>query len=185
MSIRSVFPSRASTCRPTTDTPTSTPPPPRATSSYGSSRRRVCRSDGIEQAVNFLNAVGRRHLDLGLAIDVEEQGNARGVPVDSVKARLQLMVEYLNMAGHRVTLYSNRTGWEKYLMPEFEGMPLWICSFNDENAMSGDWTYWQHNHRGKVAGVRGDVDINAYSGSRRQWEEEMRRSAPRRPAHPQ
>lgn len=141
--------------------------------------------DGIEQAVNFLNAVGRRHLDLGLAIDVEEQGNARGVPVDSVKARLQLMVEYLNMAGHRVTLYSNRAGWEKYLMPEFEGMPLWICSFNDENAMSGDWTYWQHNHRGKVAGVRGDVDINAYSGSRSQWEDEMRRSAPRRPAQPQ
>ncbi|MDE6006981.1 MAG: hypothetical protein K2G67_05455 [Muribaculaceae bacterium] len=126
--------------------------------------------DGIEQAQNLLRSVGRRPLELGLVIDVEEQGNPKNIPLDSIKARLALMVEYLNVGGHRVMFYSNRDGWEKYLREEYNGMPLWICSFNDENAGIDDWTFWQYNHRGKVAGIRGNVDLNAFSGSRSEWE---------------
>lgn len=125
--------------------------------------------DGIEQAKNLLRSVGRRKLDLGLVLDVEEHGNAVGVPMDSIRSRLQVMVEYLNMQGHRITFYSNRAGWEKYLVDDFAGFPLWICSFTD-NSTNDDWTFWQYNHRGKVSGVRGDVDINVFSGSREDWE---------------
>lgn len=127
--------------------------------------------DGVEQAVNLLRSVGNRHLDLGLAIDVEDQGNARGVPEDSIRTRLERMVEYLNMRGHRVTFYSNRAGWQRYIREDFEGMPMWICSFNDENATAGDWTFWQYDHKGKVAGIRGKVDLNAFAGSREDWEQ--------------
>lgn len=127
--------------------------------------------DGIDQGMNFLKAVGPRKLDLGLAIDVEEQGNASGVPLDSIRFRLQTMAEYLNMRGHRVTFYSNRSGWEKYLLDDFEGFPLWICSFTDKNAMADDWVFWQFDHRGSVPGVRGDVDLNAFHGSRQDWNE--------------
>lgn len=128
--------------------------------------------DGIEQARNFLRSVGKRPLELGLTIDVEEQGNPKGIPPDSIRARLALMVEYLNVAGYRVTFYSNRDGWEKYLKEDYSGMPLWICSFNDENAAMDDWTFWQYNHRGKVPGIRGDVDLNAFTGSRAEWEKD-------------
>ncbi len=119
--------------------------------------------DGVEQANNLLRVVGPRPLDLGLVIDVEDSGNAKGVPLDSIRARLQLMVEYLNMRGHRVMLYSNRQGYEKYLLQDFEGMPLWICQFTD-NSMNTDWTFWQYDHHGKVPGIRGDVDLNVYAG---------------------
>lgn len=125
--------------------------------------------DGIEQAKNLLRVIGPRPLDLGLAIDVEDQGNATGVPADSIKARLQLMIEYLNLRGHRVTLYSNRAGYEKYLLPDFEGSPLWICQFTD-NSANTDWTYWQFDHHGRIPGIRGDVDLNVFSGSRDDWE---------------
>lgn len=119
--------------------------------------------DGVEQANNLLRVVGPRPLDLGLVIDVEDSGNAKGVPLDSIRTRLQLMVEYLNMRGHRVMFYSNRQGYEKYLLRDFEGMPLWICQFTD-NSMNTDWTFWQYDHHGKVPGIRGDVDLNVYAG---------------------
>lgn len=125
--------------------------------------------DGIEQAVNFLKAVGKRPLELGLVIDIEDAGNARGVPLDSIRARLQLMVEYLNMRGHRVMFYSNRSGWEKYILPDFGDAPLWICTFND-NSRNSDWTFWQYNHRGQVPGIRGNVDLNVFHGTREDWE---------------
>lgn len=118
-------------------------------------------SDGIEQAKNFLKVVGPRPLELGLAIDIEDTGNARGVPLDSIRERLQRMVEYLNMRGHRVTFYSNRSGYEKYLMEDFPGFPLWVCQFTD-NSGNTDWTYWQYDHHGHIPGIRGEVDLNAY-----------------------
>lgn len=129
--------------------------------------------DGVEQALNLLKTVGNRPLDMGIAIDVEDAGNAKNIPIDSIKSRLQIMVEYLNLRGHRVIFYSNRQGWEKYLLPDFEGFPLWICSFTD-NSVNDDWTFWQYNHHGKVKGVRGDVDLNAFRGSRAEWEKWLR-----------
>lgn len=130
--------------------------------------------DGVEQAVNFLRVVGSRPLELGLAVDVEDTGNARGVPLDSIKSRLQLMLEYLNLRGYRVTLYSNRAGYEKYLIDDFRGLPLWVCQFTD-NSTNSDWTYWQYDHRGRVPGVRGDVDLNVFAGSRQEWERHFSR----------
>lgn len=125
-------------------------------------------SDGVDQAVNLLGAVGDRQLDIGIAVDVEEEGNARGVPVDSIKMRLRDMTEYLNLRGWRVTFYSNRDGYYDLLMPEMEGMPIWICSFYS-TPLEGEWTFWQYDHRGKVSGVRGDVDLDAFGGSREDW----------------
>lgn len=130
--------------------------------------------DGVEQAMNLLKVIGKRKLDLGIAVDVEDQGNAKNVPMDSIMFRLHRMVEYLNMRGHRVLFYSNRAGYEKYLYKDFRGFPLWICSFSEDNANQDDWDFWQFNHHGKVPGVRGDVDINVFKGSRREWEEFLR-----------
>ena len=125
--------------------------------------------DGVAQAKNLLGAIGNRPLELGIAIDVEESGNPRGIPLDSIRTRLQVMVEYLNMKGYRVTFYSNRSGWEKYIMEDFPGSQLWICTFSD-NSANTDWDFWQYDHHGRVPGVRGDVDLNVFKGSREEWE---------------
>lgn len=126
--------------------------------------------DGVLQALNFLRAVKGRSFDLGLAIDVEDAGNATGVPLDSITMRLQQMLDFLNLCGHRITFYSNREGYDKYLLENFRGFPLWICSFKQENDMAGDWTYWQYDHKGKVPGIRGEVDLNVFSGTAEEWE---------------
>lgn len=125
-------------------------------------------ADGVEQANHFLKVIGPRTPDLPLVIDVEDAGNAKGVTVETVVENLQQMVEYLNMRGYRVMLYSNRAGFEKYLLENFPGYPLWVCSFND-NSSNSDWTFWQYDHHGSVPGVRGDVDLNVFSGSREDW----------------
>ena len=121
--------------------------------------------DGVAQAQNLLHSIGDRELDLGIAVDVETEGNATGVPPDSIKIRLRDMTDYLNLRGYRVLFYSNRDGYYDLLLPEMEGMPLWICSFQS-NPIEAEWTFWQYYHRGRVLGINGDVDLNAFSGSR-------------------
>lgn len=124
--------------------------------------------DGVDQAINFLRATGNRKLDLGLAIDIEQQGNPEGIDKELITQRLTAMAEYLFLLGYRVTFYTNRTGYEEFLMDSFPGYPLWICSFS-EHPIDADWTYWQYDHHGKVKGIHGDVDLDTFNGSRSDW----------------
>lgn len=124
--------------------------------------------EGVPQALNFLNVVKGKNLDLGMAIDVEDHGNAPGVPRETVVERLTTMIEYLNLRGYRVILYSNRDGYYDYIEPDFRGMPLWICSFSNP-PIAAEWTFWQFNHRGRVKGIAGDVDLNTFFGSQQEW----------------
>lgn len=125
---------------------------------------------GVEQALNLINAVGYRKLDLGVAVDVEDAGNASGVPSDTILDRLSRMAEYLNLRGYRVVFYSNRDGVYEYLDKAVPGSPLWICSFN-QTPIERDWVFWQYDHHGKVAGIKGDVDLDTFYGDRKDWEE--------------
>ncbi|MCH5232862.1 MAG: hypothetical protein J1E78_04415 [Muribaculaceae bacterium] len=125
--------------------------------------------DGVEQAVNFLRAVGPHHYDLGLVIDVESSGNADGVSADVIKNRLVNMVDYMNLLGYRVMIYTNFDGYYDFIEETMPGCPLWICRFK-ENPINAEWTFWQYDHHGKVPGVKGDVDINVFCGGTEQWE---------------
>lgn len=130
--------------------------------------------DGVTQAMNLHDVVRFRHLDLGVAIDVERHNNATGVPDDSIRERLAAMIDYLHLRGYRVTLYSNAEGYYDLLHTDFRGAPLWICSFKSM-PINREWDFWQYYHHGKVAGIRGDVDLNVFSGSRAEWEEFLAR----------
>lgn len=42
--------------------------------------------------------------------------------------------------------------------------------FFSEHPIDAEWTYWQYDHHGKVNGIRGDVDLNAFNGTRKEFE---------------
>lgn len=124
--------------------------------------------DGVLQANNLLNTLAFRKPELGIVVDVEREGNDTSIPLDSINERLATMVDYLNLKGHRVMFYTNKDGYHDYLAETFPGYPLWICSFSN-NPFYGEWTFWQHNHHGKVNGIKGDVDLNVFCGSKKEW----------------
>ncbi|MBD5275659.1 MAG: hypothetical protein HDS37_06115 [Bacteroides sp.] len=124
--------------------------------------------DGVEQALNLLDAVGERDLELGVAIDVETSGNPDGIDNDLIKERISAMVDYLNLRGLAPTLYCNKADYYRYMADSFPGNSLWICSFSSD-PISAPWTFWQHNHKGSVKGVKGAVDLNVYGGLRDDW----------------
>lgn len=125
--------------------------------------------DGFEQAKNFLKVVKDSKLELGLAIDIEQSGNPGDIPPDTVARRIADMMDYLILKGYRPMIYTNRDGYEKYLMEEYPGNPLWICHFSN-TPFDADWTFWQYDHHGHVKGISGEVDLNVYVGSREDWQ---------------
>ena len=124
--------------------------------------------DGVTQAINLLEAVGDRNLELGVAIDVETSGNPKGIDDELIKERIAAMVDYLNLRGLAPTLYCNKADYYRYMADALPGNSLWICSFSSD-PISAAWTFWQHNHKGAVKGVKGDVDLNVFGGHRDDW----------------
>ncbi|MCH5236370.1 MAG: hypothetical protein J1E95_01050 [Muribaculaceae bacterium] len=125
--------------------------------------------DGVQQAVNFLSMVGSRRTDLGLVVDVEKTGNPTDISAEEVRKNLSAMVDYMNLLGHRVMIYTNYEGYYEYISEILPGYPLWICRFR-ENPINAEWTFWQFDHHGKVNGIKGDVDLNVFCGKKEEWE---------------
>lgn len=126
--------------------------------------------DGVEQAINLLETIGDRKLELGVAIDIETSGNPGDIDIDIVKEKISAMVDYLNLRGIAPTLYCNKKDYYQYLSDSFPGNSLWICSFS-EDPISADWTFWQYNHKGNVKGINGKVDLNVFNGKPSDWQQ--------------
>lgn len=133
--------------------------------------------EGWRQGRNLLDAIDRLSFDLPLAIDVEEWGNVRNYTTDDVVRQLTDMVDYLHEYGYKVIIYTNRTGYNRFIRFRLDHIPVWISSFY-LRPLDAHWTLWQHSHKGRVSGIEGVTDLDTFNGSRVEWEswlEEMGR----------
>lgn len=121
--------------------------------------------EGWRQGCHLVRTIDGMHLDLPVAIDVEETGNPDVFQTDEIVRNLRAMADYLRASGYRVVIYTNKNGFRRFFRDRFDDVPLWICSFTDP-PIHGNWTLWQHSHHGKVKGVEHDVDIDTFNGSR-------------------
>lgn len=127
-------------------------------------------SDPEKQAINLHKTINNRYLDLGIVIDVEAHGNPSGYSNIEISRGVEKMATELRRMGYHVLIYTNRDGYYDYIdsYNSLRDYSLWICSFYSD-PLNAPWEFWQYDHHGTVPGVRGDVDLNAYSGSLNEW----------------
>lgn len=125
--------------------------------------------DGTRQAALFLDDISGCRLDLPAAVDVEEWGNTAELSTELIKERLESMVAMLEAFYGPVVIYTNKNGEARFLRGSFGHIPLWVCSFTDPPVSRRDWLLWQHSHCARIPGVKGNVDMNTFNGSRERW----------------
>lgn len=119
---------------------------------------------GWRQSVNVLGAIDRRHIDLPIAIDVEDWGNPGEYSREHIIGHLRTFVQLLRLNGREPIIYTNKTGYSRYVYGNFDDVSLWICSFTTPPiATHNRWHLWQHSHRGHVDGVEGNVDLCTFN----------------------
>lgn len=130
-------------------------------------------TNGLMQALNLINSVRGHHLDLPIAIDIEEWGNPNVCTTSEIMGRVREMADYLQAQGYPVMIYTNRDGYERFVLNQLERLPLWICSFTTPELPSRNnmLKIWQHTHRGRIRGIKGNVDRNAFMGSRTEYQQ--------------
>ena len=126
---------------------------------------------GSEQAENMLGAVKGKTFDLPLVIDLEDDwGNGATVSRQVALERVMEMIGILNDKGYRVMIYTNLDGYNKYYKDLLADNDLWLCSFTSPDLLPHlPHRIQQFSHEGEVDGIEGDVDLNVFRGSKREW----------------
>ncbi len=126
---------------------------------------------GEEQAANLLNVVKGKEVDLPLVIDLEDDwGNGATVSRQVALERVMEMIGILNDKGYKVMIYTNLDGYNKYYKDLLADNDLWLCSFTSPDLLPHlPHRIQQFSHEGEVDGIEGDVDLNVFRGSKREW----------------
>jgi lysozyme len=132
-----------------------------------------------EQALWFLMNVPPDPDALPPVLDLEWNGESDTCPrkIDPVIARgmvQELLTAMEAHTGKRPIIYTDITFHRDVLAGgHFGGYSFWLRSVADEpRNVYGDrpWTFWQFTTTGRVPGIRGNVDRNAFVGTAEQWE---------------
>jgi lysozyme len=125
---------------------------------------------GRTQAENFIAAVPRDPSALPPAVDLEFWGNAKSRPgVAEFRVELDDLLKRLrNRYGKEPVIYTSSEFYHPYL----KGYPLkrlWIRDTLAAPRLSDacPWLIWQFTDKGRVRGIRGNVDLDAFSGDSR------------------
>jgi lysozyme len=112
------------------------------------------------QAVNFIRAVEVRSGTLPPAVDLEYAHNCDPFRDEAgTKAEVQAFLDRLEAEyGAVPVLYTTKEFHADWIAGSFDRYPLWIRSIDGPPGMP--YAIWQHDMKGKMAGIEGAVDLN-------------------------
>lgn len=120
---------------------------------------------GKEQARNFIDAVGKfDSSELIPAIDIEYGGNCK---VRLTQKEMEELIEEFTQELMRVSknppvIYMTHEIYQDYFKGREISNRIWARAIvtSVSRKYRGNWDVWQYLHRGRVAGIKGPVDLN-------------------------
>ncbi len=135
-----------------------------------------CRS-AREQVEWFKRNVPADPSALPPVLDVEWNGHSQKCPKRLPKAEALAMMRVMlaemeAYTGKRPIIYTDITFHKDVLEGELPDYPHWLRSTAaepEQRLANRQWMLWQFTSTGRVPGVRGDVDRNAFYGTQAEW----------------
>lgn len=131
--------------------------------------------DGKMQAQHFIRNAKINKTDLIPAIDVEhspvnmysdDKAYIKMVTDELIKLERELYFYY----GVHPIIYTNKDCYQLYIVNNFPENFIWMSDLHNEPTIKDDeWVIWQFSHTGNINGVMGDIDLNYFRYSYRQF----------------
>ncbi|MES2377539.1 MAG: glycoside hydrolase family 25 protein [Bacteroidota bacterium] len=123
------------------------------------------KKDGLWQAQFFLQNVTLEKGDLPAVVDIEVLD---GVSPEKMRRELRTYISKVEKStGNKPIIYTGISFYKDYLAGHFDGYPLWIAHYyQEELKLTGgtNWWFWQHSDIARVNGINHVVDFNAFKG---------------------
>jgi lysozyme len=126
-----------------------------------------------DQAKNFIKSVKLTDGDLAPVLDFEK--DSKSANVASVRKNLLKWLQTIEKHyGVKPIIYTNTSIYKKYIKGHFKDHPLWLADYKSGNihslVRSPNLKIWQYSQTGRVSGITGNVDINAFLGAEEEFE---------------
>lgn len=139
----------------------------------------------IEQARWFIKNVPRVQGALPPILDMEWNAHSptctRRPNAAHVRAEAKVFMNALEQHyGQRPIIYTSVDFHTDNQLGQLKGYEFWLRSVagHPSQAYPGQsWVFWQYSGTGLVPGIRGKVDVNAFAGSRGEWQNWVARRA--------
>lgn len=143
-----------------------------------------CRS-AREQALWFTHNVPTERASLPPVLDMEwtpESRTCRLRPAPAqVRAEMQrFLTQVERHFGRRPIVYSTVDFYRENALWLVDGYDFWLRSVanHPEATYPGQpWSFWQYTGTGRVPGIAGHTDLNAFAGSPAEWDRWLRANA--------
>jgi lysozyme len=131
-----------------------------------------------EQALWFISNVPNEPDALPPVLDVEWNGHSKTcpkrVPKNVALAEMKIMLAAMERAyGKKPVIYTTVDFHRDVMKDEFNEYPIWVRSVKYYPTVkygSRRWHFWQHTAEGRIKGIRGNVDRNAFNGTTKEWQ---------------
>ncbi len=121
------------------------------------------RTDGRDQARNFIRVAGLRPGNLAPVLDIEPHRFMKDPKKMVVQARA-FCDEIRRYYGVNPIIYCSTFFYESYLRKDFpsDRYTLWIADYRCD-PQHLDWLFWQHTDKHRIEGIATHVDRNVFS----------------------
>lgn len=117
------------------------------------------------QARFFVSLISGKKIDCKLAMDFEHFPNLSKSEINKIS--IAFLEEVEKVSGKKAVVYSDAYNANHVFEGEVAKYPLWIAQYGVEKPENnGRWKYWegfQYTSKGKVAGIRGNVDRDKFT----------------------
>ncbi len=126
-----------------------------------------------KQATWFINHVPRDSTALPPVLDAEWNHRSKTCkkrpPPHRVRSEFKIFLKLLERHyGKKPIIYTSPDFYEDNLKGAFGNHTMWLRSVTAHPARKygrRQWKFWQYTGTGQTAGVKGNIDLNAYNGS--------------------
>ncbi|SOE11506.1 lysozyme [Hoeflea halophila] len=138
-----------------------------------------------EQAAWFIANVPRESVQMPPVLDVEWNHASKTCTTrpdpETVRAEMKIWMDIVGRHfGKRPIIYTPVDFHRENLDGHFQGYQFWlrsVAAHPQDIYPNHPWTFWQYTGTGMMPGIKGDTDINAFAGSKSQWQEWLQKYA--------
>ena len=120
--------------------------------------------EAVEEASAVLQLVKEYRLQYPIYIDTEGaggNGRADGLDAETRTLVCEAFCRTISNAGYRAGVYASRSWLNNNLQTErLEQYQTWLAEYRSIPLYQGYYQMWQYTSKGKIDGIKGNVDIN-------------------------
>ena len=119
--------------------------------------------EAVEEASMVLNLIKGHKLSYPVFIDVESSGGrADGLDKNTRTAAVNAFCKTIQNGGYTAGIYANKTWFEsKMNTSALSGYKIWLAQYAAAPSYKATrYDLWQYTSKGKVSGIKGNVDLN-------------------------